>query len=189
MKRAIVVAAFLAVSGILLGGPAATQLSAQDATLKIPDTLTLATQSKLGPVTFHHSDHITKNYNLAGTGPIACVECHHTAQPEADVKKDPLLKTAWPANRTTTLTADLVTKDPAAVGDINCDDCHSRAGEKPKTWPEIPTIKPEGSEQVVTVTNQVAFHRNCGSCHEAVLKARPDSKAPSPQKCSRCHSK
>jgi hypothetical protein len=192
MKRVIVVAALLAVLGIPLTGqlsPMVPQASAQDGPLTMPDQLILAKESKLGPVTFNHADHATKNHNIAGNAPITCVTCHHTAQPAAEVTKNPLHKTAWPADRTTTLTLDLIAKGAAAVGDINCDDCHARAGTTPKTWPEIPTIKAEGSDQVITVTNQVAFHRNCGSCHEQVLKARPDAKAPAPQKCSRCHSK
>jgi len=154
----------------------------------MPGTIELAKESKLGPVTFNHADHVTKNFNLAGNGPIACTECHHTAQPASEVTKNPLLKTAWPADRTTTLTADLVAKNPSAVGDILCVDCHARSGATPKTLPAIPTIKSE-SDQVITVTNQVAFHRNCGGCHEQVLKARPTAKSPSPQKCSKCHSK
>lgn len=190
MKRIIVLVAFLTVLGIPLSGQLPSvlpQASAQSASVTMPTTLTLATQSKLGPVTFDHNEHVTKNNNLAGTGPIACTVCHHTAQPAADIK--PPHVTAWPADRTTTLSADLVAKNPAAVGDINCDDCHARAGETPKGWPAIPTIKSASGDQTVNVTNQVAFHRNCGGCHEQVLKMRPDAKCPSPQKCSQCHSK
>src|SRR5829696_4522208 len=50
--------------------------------LKMPTTLTLGTEAKLGAVAFNHEAHAaTGKRNIAGTGPIACVECHHAAQP------------------------------------------------------------------------------------------------------------
>jgi len=156
---------------------------------KMPDVIVLAKENKLGPVTFHHADHTTKPYNVAGTGPIACVECHHTAQPASEAAKNPLLKTAWPADRTTTLTAELFAKDPNAVGPVACRECHARAGTTPTLMPAIPTLKVEGSDTTLTLTNQLAFHRNCATCHAEVAKARPDTKAPGPQKCTRCHMK
>lgn len=154
----------------------------------MPDVVQLAKENKLGPVTFSHTNHTTKNYNPAGTGPVACVECHHTARPAAELAKQPPLKTAWPADRTTTLTAETFAKDPSAVGPVACRQCHARAGETPTLLPAIPTIAlADGA--TATVTNQLAFHRNCAGCHEAVLKVRPDAKAPGPQKCARCHAK
>ena len=44
---------------------------------------------------------------------------------------------------------------------------------KPKLLPEIPQLKFEGSAEPTVLTNQQAFHRNCGGCHDAVVKARP----------------
>jgi len=156
---------------------------------KPPDTVQLATDSKLGAVTFNHLAHITQNRNIAGTGPVECVECHHTAQPAVELAKRPPLKTAFPADRTTTLTLELLTKDPAAVGVIACRNCHARAGETPKALAEIPQIKHESSAAMITLTNQQAFHRNCAKCHDEVLKSRPDSKAPTTMKCAGCHKK
>src|ERR1041385_3567429 len=92
---------------------------------KIPDTIVLAKQSKLGQVTFNHTKHATENRNAAMDGPIACVECHHTAQPAAEAAKNPPHKTAYPADRTTTLSLDLLASDPKAVGAI-CTDCQDR---------------------------------------------------------------
>lgn len=152
-----------------------------------PDTLTLGTDAKLGPVTFSHSNHTTKNYNIAGTGPVECVECHHTAQPAAEIAKHPPLKTAWPLDRSTTLTAELWDKEPASVGVIACRSCHARANTKPAVWPEIPQIKHEGSPALITLTNQQAFHRACASCHDEVSKSRPDTKAPKTAQCTVCH--
>ena len=67
-------------SSLLLPG---FDAAAQDAK-KPQDTYALAQQAKLGPVTFSHLNHTTKNRNTEGTGPIACVECHHTAQPASE---------------------------------------------------------------------------------------------------------
>lgn len=146
----------------------------------------LARESKMGKVTFSHVNHITKNRNLDATGPVACVECHHTAQPASEVAKLPPLKTAFPPDRTTTLTAELLAKDPNALG-ATCTKCHARAGMKPEAWPGIPQIKHEGSTAVVTLTNQHAFHRNCAGCHDQVAKSRKDVNPPTSTKCAGCH--
>jgi len=164
-------------------------VSAQDGK-KPPDTITLATESKLGSVKFSHIDHITKSRCVDGAKQIACVECHHTAQPAAEAVKHPPHKTVWPADRTTTLTAELLEKDANAVGAV-CRDCHARADTKPKLLPEIPQVKFEGSAEPTIMTNQQAFHRNCGGCHDEVVKARPDLSPPPPtsKKCTACHKK
>lgn len=162
-------------------------VSAQD-TKKPQDVYKLASDAKLGPVTFSHINHTTKNRNLEGTGPSDCTECHHTAQPAAEAVKHPPLKTAWPADRTTTLTAELLAKDPTAAGAV-CRDCHGRAETKPKLLPENPQIKfPTGTE-LVTLTNQQAFHRNCAGCHDEIVKTRTDVSPPTSKKCTACHKK
>ena len=187
MKRILLLAVTLfALAPLIVSKTTTTQ---QPAPPKMPDVLTLAPDAKLGAVTFNHTAHATGKRNIAGTGPIACVECHHTAQPASEVAKRAPLKTAWPADRTTTLTAELVEKVPNSVGVIGCRNCHARAGTKPAVWPEIPTIKHEASAATLTLTNQLAFHRNCASCHDEVMKQRPDAKAPATQKCLLCHKK
>jgi cytochrome c553 len=165
-------------------------VSAQDGK-KPPDTVVLAKEAKLGQVTFNHLDHITKNRSADGTKAIACVECHHTAQPASEAVKHPPHKTVWPADRTTTLTADLFEKDPSAPAVNICTDCHARADTKPKLLPAIPQLKYEGSEEATVLTNQQAFHRACGTCHDAAVKARPDLAPPPPtsKKCVACHKK
>jgi len=155
-------------------------------TKKPQDTYTLATEAKLGPVTFSHINHITKNRNLEGTGPSACIECHHTAQPAAEAAKHPPLKTVWPADRTATLTAELLAKDPNAVGAV-CRDCHARTDVKPKLLPENPQIKFEVGTELVTLTNQQAYHRNCAGCHDEIVKTRKDVTPPTSKKCMVCH--
>lgn len=157
---------------------------------KPPETIVLAKEAKLGQVTFSHVNHITKNRSADGTKPIACVECHHTAQPAAEAVKHPPHKTAWPADRTTTLTGELLEKDPNALG-AACRDCHARTDTKPKLLPGIPQVRFEGAVEPTIMTNQQAFHRNCGSCHDEAVKARTDLAPPPPtsKKCVACHKK
>lgn len=165
-------------------------MSAQDAK-KPPEIIILAKEAKLGQVMFHHLDHIAKNRSVDGTKPIACVECHHTAQPAAEAAKLPPHKMVWPADRTTTLTAELLEKDPNAPAVNICTDCHARADTKPKLLAEIPKLKFEGNTEETILTNQQAMHRTCGVCHDAVVKARPDLSPPPPtsKKCVACHKK
>ena len=155
---------------------------------KMPDTIVLAKDAKLGQVTFNHAKHATENRSADLSKPIACVACHHTAQPAAEAVKMPPHKTAYPADRTTTLTMDLLASDPKAVGAI-CTDCHARTGEKPKLLPEIPSVKFEGASEPTVMTNQQAFHHACGDCHDAVAKVKADTTAPTSKKCTACHKK
>jgi hypothetical protein len=172
---------------LFTSGPSGVSLetSAQD-TKKPQDNYVLGPESKLGQVAFSHINHTSKNRNTEGTGPSECIECHHTAQPAAEAVKHPPLKTAWPADRTTTLTAEEFAKDPNAAGAV-CRDCHARADTKPKLLPEIPQIKLEVGTELVTLTNQQAFHRNCAGCHDQIVKTRSDVNPPTSKKCTACH--
>ena len=165
-------------------------VSAQDGK-KPPEIIMLGPEAKLGSIKFNHLDHITKNHSVDGTAQLACVECHHTAQPASEAVKHPPHKTVWPADRTATLTADLFEKDPSAPVVNVCRDCHARADTKPKLLPELPQVKFEGSADPTIMTNQQAFHRNCGACHDEVVKARPTLTPPPPtsKKCMACHNK
>jgi len=190
MKVLSVLAAFIFAILLITGAPTITaDVSAQDGK-KPPEVITLGAEAKLGPIKFNHLDHITKNRSADGTTPLACVDCHHTAQPAAEALKHPPHKTVWPADRTTTLTVELLAKDGNALG-AACRDCHAKTDTKPKLLPEIPQVKFEGSAEATIMTNQQAFHRNCGGCHDAVMKARPDLTPPPPtsKKCVACHKK
>jgi len=156
---------------------------------KMPETIILGKDAKLGQITFNHVSHNGGKYSVSGTGPIACTECHHTAQPAAELEKRPPLKTSWPAGRTTTLTADLFAKDPNGAGVAACHECHARAGMTPKNLPAIPKIKLESGTGDVELTNQQAFHRACTSCHAEVKKNNPASKGPTAMQCTACHKK
>jgi hypothetical protein len=188
MKVLTILTLALVSAMLVLGGwNSSVHVSAQEGK-KLPDVLVLGPQAKLGSVKFSHTDHVTKNRSVDGTKPIACVECHHTAQPAAEAAKHPPHKTAWPADRTTILTAELLEKDASAPPVNMCHDCHARAEEKSKLLPAIPTIKVEGSAEPVVLNNQQAFHRNCGGCHDEVAKAR-ETTAPTSKKCVACHKK
>ena len=173
---------------VLSGSIDAPKASAQEGR-KPKDEYALAPNSKLGGVKFSHVNHITKNRSVDGTKLIACVECHHTAQPASELAKHPMHKTAWPADRTTTLTADLLEKDPSAPAVNVCTDCHASAGTKPKLLPEIPKMTVAGTAEPVTLNSQQAFHRNCGGCHDEVAKTGRASTGPTSKKCVACHKK
>ena len=164
------------------------RLTASSQTTTLPDTVVLSEKAVLGKVSFSHSSHTTKNYNIEGTRPIYCTECHHVEQPETEAKKVAPHQTAYPPNRTTTLTAELLTKDPSTKV-TPCRNCHARKEEKPAVWPQIPEIKSENSTAIITLTNQQAFHRACAGCHDQVIKVRPDAKSPTTTKCTACHKK
>jgi len=186
--KVLIILVLIIVSGMILlsGSSVSFNASAQEG--KTPkDEMILGPYAKLGGVKFSHLDHTTKNRSVDGTKPIACVECHHTAQPASEVVKHPPHKTAWPADRTTTLTADLFQKDPSAPPVNVCTDCHARAGTKPKLLPELPKITLEGSAEPVTLDNQQAFHRNCAGCHDEVAKTGRASTGPTSKKCVACH--
>src|SRR6187200_2744585 len=99
---------------VFVGSELSGEKTAAQVAVKMPEVIVLAKDNKLGTVTFNHVSHNGGKYSIDGTGPIACIECHHTAQPAAEVVKHPPLKTSWPADRTTTLTSELFTKDPVA---------------------------------------------------------------------------
>jgi hypothetical protein len=188
MKVFTTLAAFVFAILLVSDAPTITaDVSAQDGK-KPPEVITLGADAKLGSIKFNHLDHITKNRCVDGTTQIACVECHHTAQPAAEALKHPPHKTVWPADRTTTLTLELLAKDANALGAV-CRDCHAKTDTKPKLLPEIPQVKFEGSAEPTVMTNQQAFHRNCGGCHDEVAKKRPDTTAPTSKKCMQCHKK
>ena len=185
MKRLICICVLLAL--LALNSLARFQ-DAAVAQSKQPDVVTLSEKAALGKVTFSHLSHTTKNYNIEGTGPVTCIECHHVEQPLEEAKKRPPHQTVYPADRTTTLTAELLTKEPATKVTA-CRNCHARKDEKPVLLPELPQVKSENSTAMITLTNQQAFHRACAGCHDQVVKVRPDAKSPTSMKCVACHKK
>jgi len=190
MKRFLTIVTLVAMAGLLAvmlrSDPVAEAQTAVDQK-KMPEVIILGKDAKLGQVTFNHVSHNGGKYSIDGTGPIACIECHHTAQPASALAALPPLKTAWPTDRTTTLTAELFNKDPAAAGVAACRDCHARAGTTPKLLPAIPSIKHEASTAIINLTNQQAFHRNCDGCHFEAAAENPALKVPKATSCMSCH--
>lgn len=175
-------------SNALRSGSASLAVQAQ--TMK--DEYKLSTDSKKDkskslPLTFSHLTHSTKNYSVDGKSTIACIECHHTDQPAAEAAKHPPLKTADPADRTTTLTAETV-KDPKNPVVRGCRDCHAQEGDKPKFGDAIPEITYEGDTDPTVLTNEEAYHRNCNTCHDAATQQRKLTTAPTGNECLKCHS-
>ncbi len=157
--------------------------------IKMPEVTLLGKDAKLGQITFNHVKHNGGTYSIDETGPIRCIECHHTAQPASEIAKHPPLKTSWPADRSTSLTAELFAKGSAAAGIATCRDCHARVGQIPKLIAAIPEIKHEASTALITLTNQQAFHRTCVGCHTEVAKTKKGSKGPTSMQCMLCHKK
>ncbi len=84
-----IVASFLVVAAALASAAYASASDVRDTAqgpTKPPETLVLAEKAPLGRATFSHLNHTTKNYNVEGTGPVTCVECHHVEQPAKDEK-------------------------------------------------------------------------------------------------------
>jgi len=178
--------AAITISFLYLAGTGRVQM--QEAP-KMPEVIILGKDAKLGQVTFNHVKHNGGTYNITPGTSIACISCHHTAQPAAEAAKHPPLKTTWPADRTTTLTAELFQTDPKGAGVAACRDCHAREGQKPKLIDKIPEIKHEASAALITMTNMQAFHRTCVGCHTEVRKTTPAAKGPIQTQCLLCHKK
>jgi hypothetical protein len=168
----------------------AAGLAAQ-AAQSMKDEYKLSTDSKKDKakslaVTFSHVNHTTKNYSVDGAHTIGCVECHHTDQPAAEAAKHPPLKTALPADRTVTLTAETV-KDAKTPEVHACRDCHAQEGDKPKLLAANPEVTYEGDTDPTVLTNEEAFHRNCNTCHDQATEKRKLTTAPTTNECIKCH--
>lgn len=151
----------------------------------MPEVVLLATDAKIGPVTFNHTKHNGGFYTL--DGPIFCIQCHHTAQPAKELIKSPPLKTAWPSDRTTTLTYDLFSRDPNGAGVAACRDCHAKEGKKPKLLRLIPVLKDPETGIKSKLTSQLAFHQACDACHFQIGFRTTGSKVPKSTNCLSCH--
>ena len=137
-------------------------------------------------VPFSHVNHSTKNYSPDGTKTIGCAECHHTDQPAAEAARHPPLKSAHPADRAVTLTAETA-KDAKTPKVETCRSCHAQEGAKPKLGGAIPEVTYEGDTDPTVLTNEEAYHRNCNTCHDAAVEQRKIKTAPTTNECAKCH--
>jgi len=145
----------------------------------IPKSFVLAKDSlsEYGEVKFDHDAHAFKQYSPDGKSVMGCVECHHTDQPKSALK--PPLATS---ERDVTLTMEVFQKASQKVSE--CRACHFQDGNVPegKTMPV--SSKKE-------LNNELAFHINCNTCHDAAFKLRPELKTKpgfaTSKDCTVCH--
>jgi hypothetical protein len=155
---------------------------------KIPKEFTLGTDSldsEKGEVPFDHDSHAFKQYTPDGKAVMACVECHHTDQPKSALK--PPLSTS---EREQTLTMAFWQSSNIKV--THCRDCHFQAGNVPEGKEMPKATYTEGGKSVTkSLDNQLAYHINCNTCHDAAAKLRPELvKKPGfavGKDCMRCH--
>ena len=152
-------------------------------------TLNKDSTSEYGNVIFDHNAHVSNKYSPDGTTDISCAECHHTDQPKSALKT-PLLTSA----REVTLTVAELKKDksPEVKG---CRICHFQEADIPenKTMPVAIYKTADGKEDKKEISNEIAFHTNCNSCHDAAVKLRPKLKKrpgfATTKDCAVCHEK
>jgi len=141
--------------------------------------------SEYGESPFDHATHALEKYSPDGNSVVACVECHHTDQPKSALKP-PLLT----SERDVTLTLDTWKVSKQKVSE--CRACHFQAGDVPDDK-EMPIAKyTEGGKTTVKdLNNELAYHINCNTCHDAAFKLRPALKSKpgfaTSKDCATCH--
>ena len=154
---------------------------------KIKAEMVLGTDSlsEHGEAPFNHDTHAFGKYSPDGQSVVGCVECHHTDQPKSALK--PPLVTS---ERNEVLTMEVYQKTTQKVS--HCRDCHFQQDNVPegKTMPTATYAEGSGSK-VKNLNNELAFHINCNTCHDAAFKLRPDLKKKAgfatSKDCTICH--
>lgn len=128
-------------------------------------------QSEHGEVPFDHDTHAFKPYSPDGKSIVGCAECHHTDQPKSALK--PPLVTS---ERDVMLTLDSWRASSQKVKE--CRACHFQTGSVPDdaTMPTA-TYTERGKQVVKDLNNELAYHINCNTCHDAAAKLRPELKS------------
>lgn len=153
----------------------------------IPKHFTLSKDSfsEYGESEFNHDTHAFQKYSPDGKAVVGCVECHHTDQPKSALKP-PLITT----EREEVLTFESWKKSSQKVS--GCRDCHYQDGNEPD-GKEMPTAtyKDGDKETVKELNNELAYHINCNTCHDAAVKLRPELKGKdgfaTSKDCMICH--
>jgi hypothetical protein len=154
---------------------------------KIPKAFTLGkdSQDEHGEVPFDHDSHAFKMYSPDGKSAIACIECHHTDQPKSALK--PPLSTS---ERDVVLT--LASWQASAQKVKECRSCHFQTANVPE-GAALPTATYDERGKKVTkdLNNELAYHINCNTCHDAAAKLRPELKGrtgfATTTDCMTCH--
>ncbi|MEO8647773.1 MAG: cytochrome c3 family protein, partial [Acidobacteriota bacterium] len=158
-----------------------------DKTITKHFTLGKDSLSEYGESEFDHDNHAFKNYSTDGKSPIACIECHHTDQPKSALK--PPLATS---ERDVALTFETWQKSSQKVNE--CRTCHFQDGNVPddKTMPTA-TYTEGGKSTTKDLNNELAYHINCNTCHDAAAQLRPELKKKAgfatTKDCTICHKK
>ena len=143
-------------------------------------TLAADSQSEYGAVPFNHKTHAFSNYSEDGKSPVGCVTCHHTDQPKSALK--PPLVTS---ERDVVLTFDAWKGSKVS----ECRACHFQSGAEPE-GKTMPTYTDKGKTK--ELTNELAYHINCNTCHDNAAKLRPELKKKpgfaTGADCATCHS-
>lgn len=158
---------------------------ATDKKIRKSFTLGKDSASQYGEVPFDHETHAEGKYSPDGKSVVGCVECHHTDQPKSALK--PPLVTS---ERDVTLT---MASWQASTQKVNeCRSCHFQEGNVPdgKTMPSA-TYAEGGKSKVKELNNELAYHLNCNTCHDAAAAARPELKKKpgfaTSKDCTICH--
>jgi len=152
-------------------------------------TLGKDSTTEYGEVAFNHDTHSFNKYTIDGKTDIVCDECHHTDQPKSALKP-PLIT----AERDVVLTVDALKKAGAPVVK-NCRTCHFQEGNIPdaKTMPTADYADAKGKKETKELNNELAYHLNCNTCHDAAAKLRPELKKKkgfaTSNDCLICHKK
>ena len=166
---------------------AAATPASQGGNKQIPKTFILGkdSQSEHGEAPFDHDTHAFKMYSPDGKSVIGCVECHHTDQPKSALK--PPLATS---EREVTLTLESWRASTQKVQ--GCRACHFQSGNLPDgaTMPTA-TYSERGKQVTKELNNELAYHINCNTCHDAAAKLRPEVKSrpgfATSTDCMTCH--
>lgn len=141
--------------------------------------------SEYGEAPFDHDTHAFQMYSPDGKAVVGCVECHHTDQPKSALKL-PLVT----SERDVALTLESWRGSPQKVNE--CRACHFQDGNVPD-GKEMPTATyTDGAKSTKKdLNNELAYHINCNTCHDAAAKLRPELKKKAgfatSKDCTICH--
>jgi len=141
--------------------------------------------SEYGEAPFDHENHAFKPYSPDGKSVVGCVDCHHTDQPKSALKP-PLLTT----ERDVVLTMEAYQASSQKVSE--CRACHFQEGNVPDGKEMPKATYTEGAKSVTkSLNNELAYHINCNTCHDAAFKLRPELKKragfATTKDCTICH--
>ena len=152
---------------------------------KIPKLFVLGKDSlsEYGEAPFDHDTHAFQMYSPDGKSVVGCVECHHTDQPKSALKL-PLVT----SERDVVLTLESWRASSQKVSE--CRACHFQDGNVPE-GKEMPTYTEVGKTNKKELNNEIAYHINCNTCHDAAAKLRPELKKKAgfatSRDCTICH--